>query len=196
MKEVKVNIFEKISLWWRFEGKYYHKDFIVGIKNLWKWAPVIWNDRDWDDYYIYEIIRNKIKFQSDYIEKKDRHLSAKRDSEIMRLVARLIKLQQDEFYGMEYMDYHKTNFDFIPTDETEKYFTIDDTLISENFQEYFNKYPLQYKRVVSGEINRFKRSIDEKDDKLIAMEIAHENQERCKKLIFKIMNEHIERWWD
>jgi hypothetical protein len=94
------------------------------------------------------------------------------------------------------MDYHKTNFDFIPTDETEKYFTIDDTLISENFQEYFNKYPLQYKRVVSGEINRFKRSIDEKDDKLIAMEIAHENQERCKKLIFKIMNEHIERWWD
>jgi hypothetical protein len=196
MKEVKVNIFEKISLWWRFEGKYYHKDFIVGIKNLWKWAPVIWNDRDWDDYYIYEIIRNKIKFQADYIEKKDRHLSAKRDSEIMRLVARLIKLQQDEFYGMEYMDYHKTNFDFIPTDETEKYFTIDDTLISENFQEYFNKYPLQYKRVVSGEINRFKRSIDEKDDKLIAMEIAHENQERCKKLIFKIMNEHIERWWD
>jgi hypothetical protein len=130
-------------LWWRFEGKYYHKDFIVGIKNLWKWAPVIWNDRDWDDYYIYEIIRNKIKFQADYIEKKDRHLSAKRDSEIMRLVARLIKLQQDEFYGMEYMDYHKTNFDFIPTDETEKYFTIDDTLISENFQEYFNKYPLQ-----------------------------------------------------
>lgn len=196
MEEVKVNIFEKISLWWKFEGKYYHKDFLYGVKNLWKWLPTIWKDRDWDDYFIYEMIRTKLKFQSDYIGKKNRHLSAKRDSEIMRLVAKLIKLQQDEFYGMEYMDYHDTKYDFIPTDETKKWFTMEDTLIEENFQKYFDKYPRQYKRVMSGEINRYRRDIKDKDKQLIAMEIAHENQERCKQLIFKIMNNHIERWWD
>ena len=196
MEEVKVNIFEKISLWWKFEGKYYHKDFLYGVKNLWKWLPTIWKDRDWDDYFVYEIIRTKLKFQSDYIGKKNRHLNAKRDSEIMKLVVKLIKLQQDEFYGMEYMDYHNTKYDFIPTDETKKWFTMEDTLIEENFQKYFDKYPRQYKRVMSGEINRYRRDVKDKDKKLIAMEIAHENQERCKQLIFKIMNNHIERWWD
>ena len=32
--------------------------------------------------------------------------------------------------------------------------------------------------------------------KLISMEIAHENQERCHKLLFNIISNHIERWWD
>jgi hypothetical protein len=114
----------------------------------------------------------------------------------MRLVTKLIKLNQDEFYGMEYMDYHKTKFEFIPTDDTKKWYRLDDTLITENFDDYFKKYPRQYKRVLSGEINRFNRPIEDKDKKLIAMEIAHENQDRCHKLIFKLLERNILKWWD
>jgi hypothetical protein len=63
--------------------------------------------------------------------------------------------------------------------------------------EFASGYPRQYKRVLSGEVNRFKRDIeDTSDKKLIAMEIAHENHERCRKLIFKIMEREIEGWWD
>lgn len=196
MEKEKINIFEKVGLWWKFEGKYYHKDFMYGIKNLWKWFPTIWRDRDWDDHFIFELIRVKLQKQAKYIGTKDRHVSAKRDSEKMILVSKLIKLQQDEFYGMEYMDYHDTKYDFVPTDETKKWFTMEDTLVSENFQDYFDKYPRQYKKVMSGEINRYRRSVEEKDDKMIAMEIAHGNQERCKRLIFKIMESEIEKWWD
>jgi hypothetical protein len=196
MEKEKMNIFEKISLWWKFEAKYYHKDFIYGIKNLWKWLHTIWKDRDWDDHFIFELIRVKLQKQAKYISIKDRHVSAKRDVEKMILVSKLIKLQQDEFYGMEYMDYHDTKYDFVPTDETKKWFRMEDTLVSENFQDYFDKYPRQYKRVMSGEINRYRRSVEEKDDKMIAMEIAHGNQERCKRLIFKIMESEIEKWWD
>ena len=196
MKREKINIFYKIYLWWKFDGKYYHKDFIQGVKNLWKWFPTIWKDRDWDDHFIFELIRVKVQNQAKYIGDRDIHVSAKRDAEIMRTVAKLIKLQQDDFYGMEYLDYHDTKFDFIPTDETKQWYTIEDTQISENFDEYFKKYPRQYKRVLMGEINRFNRPIEDKDKKIIAMEIAHENHERCKNLIFKIMSDHIERWWD
>jgi len=196
MKREKINVFYKIYLWWRFDGKYYHKNFIHGVKNLWRWFPTIWKDRDWDDQFIFEIIRVKVQNQSKYIGERDFHVSAKRDAEIMRTVAKLIKLQQDDFYGMEYMDYHDTKIDFIPTDETKKWFSMEDTQLSENFDDYFKKYPRQYKRVMSGEINRFNRPIEEKDKKLIAMEIAHENHERCRNLIFKIMNNHVERWWD
>lgn len=196
MEKEKVNIFEKFSLWWRFEGRYYHKDFVYGVKNLWKWFPTIWKDRDWDSHFIFELVRVKLQNQSKYIGGQNRHVSSKRDAEKMGLVSKLIKLQQDEFYGMEYMDYHETKYDFVPTDGTKKWFTMNDSLISENFQDYFDKYPRQYKRVISGEINRYSKPIDEKDNKLIAMEIGHENQERCKRLIFKIMESEIERWWD
>ena len=55
---------EKIKLWWRFEGRYYHKTFIRGIKNLWKWLPVVWKDKDWDPSHIYKILQFKLEQQA------------------------------------------------------------------------------------------------------------------------------------
>ena len=195
-KSKKVGVFEKIALWWKFDGKYMHKEFARGVKNLWRWFPTIWKDRDWDDSFIFEILRVKLEHQAKYIGGRGIHVSAKRDAEKMRLVAKLIQLQKDDFYSMEYMDYHNTEYDFVPTDETEKWFRMEDTLISENFDDYFKKYPRQYKKVLSGELNRYGKEIDETDKQRIAMEIAHENQERCRKLIFKIMSDEILHWWD
>jgi hypothetical protein len=117
----------------------------------------------------------------------------------MRLVTKLIKLQQDEFYGMEYMDYHNTDYDFVPTDykiDGKKCFEMKSTLVSEDFDSYFKKYPRQYKRVLSGDISRYKKPIEKLTKELIAMEIAHENQDRCNKLIFKLLEGNIQKWWD
>ncbi len=202
-REDKITVFDKIRLWWDFDARYYHKDFIQGVKNLWKWFPVIWKDRDWDSHFIYEIIRVKLNNQADYIGGKNRHTRAKRDAELMKLCSRLIQRCQDDHYDMEYMDYHESNYNFVDiTDEDdipEKYRKgkkLDIELVSENFDDYFKKYPRQYKRVMSGEVSRFRRPIEEKDKQVIAMEIAHENQDRCRKLLFKIMERRIEGWWD
>ena len=196
MENEKLNIFEKISLWWKFEAKYYHKDFTRGVKNLWRWFPTIWKDRDYDGHYIFEVIRVKLEHQAKYIGGRDIHTTAKTDAEKMRLVSKLIKLQQDDFYGMEYMDYHDTKYDFVPTDETEKWFRMEDTLISENFEDFFKKYPRIYKEVLSEE-DFSDKNLDDVDTKSeIAIKMAHKNQERCRKLIFKIMESEISRWWD
>ena len=32
-----------------------------GIKNIISWFPIIWRDRDWDHWYIYEILGFKLK---------------------------------------------------------------------------------------------------------------------------------------
>jgi hypothetical protein len=189
-------MFSKIAAWWRWNGRYMHKEFARGVKNLWKWFPVIWKDRDYDSYYIYELIRVKLQNQAKYIGDKDRHTEAKRDAERMRLVARLIKLQQDETYAMEYMDYHEQDMTWQPTDYRDlKQLVFSQR--SERFDEFFAKYPRQYKRMLNGEINRYKRhSLEHRDKQVIAMEIAHENQSRCQRLIFSIMHDHVERWWD
>jgi len=187
---------ERIGLWWKFEGRYMHKEFACGIKNLWRWFPTVWKDRDWDHSYVYEIIRVKLEHQAKSIGNRDRHTTAKRDSDRMRLVAKLIKLQQDDFYHMEYMDYHETKYDFVPTDETKQWYTMEDTLISERFDEYFAKYPKQYQQILAQEMMSDTPMLNPDEKKYIAMAIAHTNMQRCRKLIFKIMESEIEKWWD
>lgn len=49
------------------------KRFISNIKNVIRWLPVIWKDRDWDDYYIFEVLKFKLKNQAEYIGYHDRH---------------------------------------------------------------------------------------------------------------------------
>jgi hypothetical protein len=177
---------ERIKLWWKFEGRYYHRDFINGIKNIWNWFPTIWKDRDWDSSYIYEILIHKLEKQATYIYKYGNHVSAERDAEKMFLCARLARIQQEELYMDEYYATYKMKWEFVPTDETEEWFTMESEMLSENFIDYFAKYQRQY------------RSIDKTDlDKQeIARKIAYNNQERSRKLLFKIMEENIERWWN
>jgi hypothetical protein len=186
---------EFIPLWWDHEGKYYHKMFRTGVKNLIYWFPIIWKDRNWDSHYIFEILSHKIKAQSKYIGERDIHTRAKRDVEVMMSCVRLMKLVQEEFYSMEYSDYHKTKHWFEDIEDRPGLSTWESKLLEENFDDYFAKYPLIYKRVLNGE-GHFNLDGRREDKQIIAMNIAHINHDRARKLLFKIMEEHIERWWD
>jgi len=37
----KLNLWDKVSLWWRFDGRYYHKFVKQGVKNIIYWLPII-----------------------------------------------------------------------------------------------------------------------------------------------------------
>jgi hypothetical protein len=188
------NIFERISLWWNHEGKYYHKYFKNGVKNLWYWFPIIWKDRNWDGHYIYEIMKHKLKAQANYIGANDRHTRAQIDAKRMVICVKLIQLCQDETYAMEYMDYHKDRVWFTPCEDREGSSLMNSENVWEKYDEYFAKYPLVYKRVLKGE-GVFSLKGREDDKHIIAMSIAHFNQDRARKLLFKIMEENIEGWW-
>jgi len=185
---------DHISLWWDHDGRYLAKEFIRGIKSIRYWLPIIWKDRSWDDSYIFTILSHKLKAQAQYIGGRGIHVSAERDAEVMMTCVRLIEKVQDEWYNMEYMDYHKTKHWFEPVEDKEGYSTWESKQLEDNFDDYFAKYPLIYKRVLNGE-GIFK--LDGTDDKQrIAMNIAHINHDRARKLLFKIMEQNIERWWD
>ena len=175
-----------IALWWKFEGRYYHINFINGIKNLWNWFPTIWKDRDWDQTFIYEVLIHKLEKQAKYIGDRDWHTRAQRDAELMLLCARLARIQQEDLYMMEYMEYLDQDIEFIPTDETKKWFTMESTTTRDDLADYFIKYKRQYELIDKTD----------KDTHHIAIEIARNNQERSRKLLFKIMEENISGWWD
>jgi hypothetical protein len=143
---------DNLKIWVRFDAKHVPRNFIYGIKNLIKWFPIICKDRDWDTFYIFEILRFKLKNQGEYIGNRNIHTQAKRDSEQILLCTKLIKHCQDEYYNMEYLSYYENkitfreNLDKLKSDI--KSYEINDVFLSENFSEYFKKYPRQYKKVI------------------------------------------------
>ena len=185
-----------IPLWWDQEGRYIHREIARGFKNIWYWFPVIWKDRHWDSHYIFDIMMHKIKAQSKYIGDRGIHTRAERDAEIMMSSVRLMKLVQDETYSSEYSDYHKTKHWFEPADK-EGYSTWESRILEEDFDGYIKKYPLIEKRVMEGE-GIF--SLDGEDSleikQRIAMNIGQINHNRARKLLFKLMEQNIEKWWD
>lgn len=191
------NFFERIWLWWNHDGKYLHKEIKWGIQNLIYWFPIIWKDRNWDDHYIFDVLKHKLKAQAKYIGDRDSHTRAQLDAKRMRLCVKLIQLVQDETYAMEYMDYHKDRVWFTPCEDREGSSLYNSETTSENFDDFFKKYPLVYKKVMKGE-GVF--SLDDRDEsdikRIIAMNISHLNQERVYKLLFKILESDIRKWWD
>ncbi len=147
------------------------KQFFKRIYNLYRWFPIIWNDQDWDDHFIFEILKFKLKNQAEYIGYHDRHMSAKRDAEIMMLCVRLMDKVQHEYYGREYQDYYKSDMRFIPSESHPGSYEMEVEILEENFDDYFKKYPLIYRMV--PDLNADKENI--------AFHIAKINEERAHK---------------
>ena len=160
------------------------KQFFKRIHNLYRWFPIIWKDQDWDDHYIFEILKFKLKNQAKYIGYHDRHTSAKRDAEIMMLCVRLIEKVQDEWYGTEHHDYHKSELKFIDSINHPGNYEMEIEHISDNYEDYFKKYP------------RISKQVTDEDKHKKAFKIAKINEERAHKLLFKILEQNIRRWWD
>ena len=115
----------------------------------------------------------------------------------MKLCVSLIKKVQEEDYVIEHMDYHKDRVWFTDCKDRPGSSLYNSEEVWENYDEYFKKYPLIYKRVMKGEGPFTLNGRDETElKKVIAMNIAHLNHDRARKLLFKIMEENIEGWWD
>lgn len=205
--EVKPNRFKDLietiydKVYWRTIG-WRLKQFKVSVKNLIRWFPIIWKDRDWDDHFIWEIMKNKLRWQAKYIGDRNFHTRAEIDAKRMRLCANLIDKVQDEFYPGEYMDYHKTKYWFEDIEDKPGYSSWESRQLSENFDEFFKKYPSAYKKVLADKkLQIFTLETREGETysdvkQRIAMNIGHYNHNRARKLLFKIMEENIEGWWD
>jgi len=68
------------------------------IKNIIRWVPILWKDKDWDYWHTFEILKTKLKFQSEYFHKHGYHVSSEREAQKMKLCVRLIDKIQNEYY--------------------------------------------------------------------------------------------------
>lgn len=59
-KKIAIKAWNKIDV----SGKYNETKY--GVRNLIKWLPIIWKDRDWDEYFLLRMMEKKFKNMSEY----------------------------------------------------------------------------------------------------------------------------------
>jgi len=114
--------------------------FIRRSKNLFRWLPIIWNDEQWDYYYIFEVLKHKLIFTAEHTRKHGYHVNSSYDADRMMLCVRLIDKIQNEDYMSVLVD--------------------DDNLTQKKIDAAFSK------------------------------------QKKARQLLFKLLDKHIESWWD
>ena len=181
----------KIYRWFRWDAKHFHRDVIQGFKNLWRWFPIVWKDRDWDDHYIFEPIKFKLKNTAKYFETKQRFVGWEKEVKYLRICEKLIQKIQDDYYQSEHYDYLDLDIDFVPVEGKDTY-ELKSNTTRDDLDSYILKYPRSKKMVLKNP--KYKNYIN--TNKGISLSIGIERHIKAKKLLFKILEERIEYWWD
>jgi len=197
MENSKLSVWDRIYLFWRYDLRHLPSRFVIGIKNLIEWFPIIWEDRDYDSQYLMYLMKFKIEKMSKAQGLVNSHVSTKRNVEIMNTVVRLIDKVVDETYRHEYYDYVDSTFKFVKVDRTdndpkrEDYYTMEEEIIRDDTQEYIKKYPRTYKQVTTHSLYK-----DDLDSKLIPMIMGDIRHEKAKRLLHTLMERNVEKWWE
>lgn len=170
-----------------------YRDFIQGIKNLVRWLPVIWKDKDWDNWFFEQIIIQKLHNMADFFEDPTLSFteSAPQKAKQMRTAADLLRLCQEGYYGTEYLDYYSKDF-FV---DENGHLQFQDETEYDNLDVYFKKYKRVHRQIMSGKI-KTSFLADLNDRRMVAMQISYYNEERARKLAYKIMDTNSPGWWD
>lgn len=190
MEHKKLNPWRRFLLFWKFEYRYYPRNFIVGILNLFKWGPVIWKDRDWDDSFFFDILKFKISNMAKFHGSKMPYLGSERNVEIMNTTVRLIDKFQTEHYRHEYLNYIDDDYSFDKIEGSDCY-EMKIVNLRDDLDEYFTKYPLLKNRAM-------KHSYYQKNPSAASLGISMGivQHEKAKRLIFELLNRNIEKWWE
>lgn len=143
-----------------------------GVSNLIKWFPVIWNDRDFDQYYIYKILAIKLEHM-EYFFKNDAW-STKADKEAHRIMIakNLAKRLSNESYL---------------TNATIEY----DKLYGD--KELFDSEPTE-----NPKLSRLVNIGTKHQNKMFDRACKHSEymKQQDKDMLFDLIKKNIDAWWD
>lgn len=86
---------------WLLEHVYYPiRSVYWGICNIIKWAPLIYNDRDWDQYYLLKMLEFKFKNMAECQLESANHIGYERTAKELKLAAEYCRrLNDDSMFG-------------------------------------------------------------------------------------------------
>jgi len=173
----------------------YIRNIRTSIRNLIKWFPIVWRDRDWDHSFTYDAIQFKLEQQAKYLAKRNTFTTTQAYVDHAKTMAKLVERNRNDYYGIEYCDHHESEWEFLDIPDKPDYKQLEIHIVSEDFDSYFAKYPRVYKQVLAGKI-AFKYELDTSSKKDVAFAISQYNEQRCKRILFKMLENNLEKLWD
>jgi hypothetical protein len=198
---MEVKIYNKLeipsdSAWDRFTIRSYIPNWILGIgtgiQNIFSWLPTIYKDRNWDNFYILEIMKKKLLRQRKYLIEHNRHMGIEQINRDMTIALNLIERLQEDYYGTEYQDYCDEEIKYTPVKDKPEVYELNIITKKQDFEPFIKKYKNACCKVVNGAY--MGRLPYKKKD--IAFLTSQYNQERANKLLYKILTERQRGWWD
>lgn len=158
------------------------RNFIIGLKNLIKWLPIIWKDRDWDKHFIMEILIFKLKQNRRYIAEHG-HLA--NGEEVIRSMTEcidLLEMVHDEWTHYEEPAYKK---------HEEKWGSVD------FYTEPLPENPELHVLKDRNDERYTEKQIKEKNREfIIASRIARQKRQKDFDLAMQIFSNKFDTWWD
>jgi hypothetical protein len=182
----------KVYRWFKWEVKYAPYRFKTGIKNLWKWFPIIWKDRDHDHDFFLKILKFKLHNMADRFEQTNRFVDSTKQASKIRTCVRLIQKLQNSYYSCEMHDYWENEMRMEPIEGSTNY-SLEFDELRNDLDQYLNKYPNDVRRAFKS---TYLKDIKEPTNKQISIVVSRLREDRAKTLLFQIMERNIFRWWD
>ncbi len=166
---------------------YPFRDFYRRTRNVLRWLPTIWKDRDYDDSYITEILIKKLEFTRDFYL-SDKAYSAEADNvaeEIQEAINRLHQTKDSwEFYedpAMEQLQqkWGLTAFSFEPYEHDKEGNVLTYELKTKTEKVNTEEEEEQYSK-------EFRKTVKE----------AREQYMKDKIKAYKFIAKNIDKWWD
>ncbi len=151
-----------------------------GIQNLITWLPIIWQDRDWDHWFLYKILQFKLKQMAKLQKEYGHSVNSERYANQMQVCINLLDRLINDNYTTNVMKPHEKkwgecNMVFIPLPENSELcslsFSVEKAITKEE-KEKENK----------ERMNLYKHS--------------NELQKQDLDMLFQNMRKYVEGWWD
>jgi hypothetical protein len=165
------------------------KYFLEGVKNIIRWIPTMYHDRDWDGDYILKILQKKIEHQRKELINANRHMDIDRDNRYMTLALNLLERVRQEHYSLECMDYWDNDMIFDDVPDKPGYKSIDFEEKWEKYDEYLMKYPSSVRTII-------KQHGEQDDKKRLCLLVSYYNHKKANKILFRVLEENVAHWWD
>jgi hypothetical protein len=172
-----------ISIWisWRLRDikNFFRYGIPCGVRNLIRWFPVIWNDRNWDQYYIYIILRKKLKLTEKTL-RNGHHLYADRTADQIKVCIFLLnRLIKDEYHMNAFKRHNEkwgeTEFEFEKIKDRPGYSSL---------------------KITHPNVKTEKdKKLQKKDFKRASDHVEYLTNQDVE-MLFRNMNKYIRGWWD
>jgi hypothetical protein len=145
--------------------------FLQGVENLVNWIPTVWTDHSWDHTFIYRILSKKLEIQREYLVLHGWHDSVESTNRYITLALNLIQRTSGEYYVDEFI---------------EDYWD----LYNIKANQYLTKYKSTTRKVLKQQPELAQ------DPSRLCSTVAYHQHEKCKRLLFKVLEEKIDYWWE